>query len=245
MALEASATFQYVTTVPSNLEEGSSPWPLQPLLPVDHIGDSLHDSRLVGLSPRLTITDGGPTPNPSHSRPAVPRSRITLTAARKQDASFSAASLYVDRDLMRAFKLGDILHIARTGCGGLGISLLRNDALVFGVGAISAVPLGNEVRGSIPFSLTQEAEQLFQESDPSFEFSELPLQISIEERIRITFRGMFRMGSYEIWVEHGFYPGMPGDDECAAISLEGACASAAARATAQLLNGSDLEMTPW
>ena len=245
MTMPPSGTFQYFTTVPSNLVQSPSPWPLKPLQPVDRIGDSLHDSRLVGLSPSLTITDAGLTPNPNQSRPAVPRSRFTLTASRKQDASISAASLYVDRDLLRAFKQGDILHIARTACGGLGISLLRNDVLVFAVGAISAVPLGNKIRGGIPFSLTQEAEQLFQKSDPSFEFSELPLQISIEERVRIAFRGMFRMGSYDIWVEHGFYPCEPGIEECAAISLDGACPSAAARATAQLFNGSDLEMTRW
>src|SRR6266568_4124115 len=35
--------------------------------------------------------------------------------------------------------------------------------------------------------------------------------------LRIISRGRLHLGSYDIWVEHGFYPGLPGVDGCAAI----------------------------
>jgi hypothetical protein len=41
-------------------------------------GDTLYDSRLVALSPFLKISDGGPTPNASASRPARLTGRFTL-----------------------------------------------------------------------------------------------------------------------------------------------------------------------
>jgi len=239
-----SGTFNYFAVVPANfLEDRSSPWPIQLSHVVDKIGEPLHDSRLTGLSPRLTIADGGPTPNPSASRPAVLRSRFTLTASKKENSTVSSAAFYVDKDLTGIFEPGDRLYMGRTGCGGLGISLLRNDRLVFAVGAISCLPLGNDVRAGVPSGLVKEAETTFKKVDPDFRFRELPLQISLGGHPRIIFRGWERLGSYEIWVEHGFFPGIPGVDVCAAISLNGSCGSVAA--SAQLLNDGELEITRW
>ena len=241
-----SGTFNYLAVVPANFpEDRSSPWPVQLSSRVDKIGEPPHDSRLTWFSPQLTITDGGPTPNPSTSRPAVRRSRFTLTASGRKNSSISSASFYVDRDLTNIFEPGDKLYMARTGCGGIGVSLLRNDRLVFAVGAISSVPLGNEVKAATPRDLMQEARTIFERCDPNFEFRELPVQISVGDHARIMFGGRERIGDYHIWVEHGFLPGIPGVDGCAAISLDGACVSVAASASAQLLNGGELEIIRW
>lgn len=246
LVMPLAGTFKYFAIVPAKfMEERSCRWHVQLFEAVDHIGEELHDSRLTGLSPRLEITDGGPTPNPSSSRPAVFRSRFTLTASARKNSSISSAAFYVDRDLTRSFEPGDRLHMARTGCCGLGISLLRNDHLIFATGAISSVPLGNEVRGEIPLDLVQEAEATFKRRDPNFRFRELPVQISVDGNPQIIFRGRQRLGNYDIWVEHGFLPGIPGVNECAAISLNGACGSMPASTSAQLLDGGELEMIHW
>lgn len=244
MVMPLAGTFQYFAILPGKVEEHSQPWPVRLREPVKPSGDELRDSRLVGLSPHLQITDGGPTPDPGRSRPAVLRSRFTLTASEKRSATVSAASFYVDRDLARAFEPGDVLHMARTGSAGLAVSLLRHDQLVFAAGAISSLPLGN-VEGRIPSDLLSEAKLVFMDRDPAFEFLELPIQIGVSGKFRIMFGGYGRLRDYEIWVKHGFYVGIPGQDECVAISLRGACGAVPARSSAQLLDDGALEIIPW
>jgi len=239
-------TFHYFAIVSGKLpDKRSSPWSVQLAETVDENGDELHDARLTGLSPYLEITDGGPTPSPSVSRPSVLRSRLTLTASSRRNSTVSSASFYVDRDLTSIFEPEDRLHMARTSCGGLGLSLLRNGQLVFAVGAISSVPFGNDVQAGTPRDLVREAETAFKKRDPEFRFREFPVQISIRGRSRIMFRGWEKLESYDIWLEHGFLPGIPGTDECAAVALEGACGAVPATASAQLLNGCELEMVRW
>jgi hypothetical protein len=239
-------TFRYFTIVPAEPWDERSLWPVQLAEKIDERGDELHDSRLTGLSPHLEVTDGGPTPNPNVSRPAVFRSRLRLIASAIENATVSSASFYVAKDLMSSFKPGDILHMARTASGGLGLSLLRESRLVFAVGAVSNVPLGDDVQAETPGALVWEAVSVFAKVDPEFEFRELPLQISIGGHLRILFRGDRELGRYVIWVEHGFLPCIePGDDECAAIFLKGACGRTPAIATAQLLNSGEIEMVRW
>lgn len=241
-----AGTFEYTAIVPPEFREGRPcRWSVQLFGNVSETGEELHDSRLVGFSPHLEITEGGPTPNPSTSRPAVLRSRFTLSAAAKENATVSSASFYVDRDLTRIFEPGDRLHMARTDCGGLGLSLLRGDQLVFAVGAVSRVPLGSDVWAGTPMDLVREAEATFKKRDSKFGFRELPVQISIGGQTRIKFRGWEKMANYDIWLEHGYLPGISGADECAAIALKGACGAVAASASAQLLNGGELEMVRW
>lgn len=208
-------------------------------------GDELHDSRLVGLAPRLEVTDGGEIPDPNRSRPAIFRSRLTLTADQRKHSGLRSASFYVDRDLTGICQPGDRLHIRRTACGGLGLSLLRNDQLVVAVGAIAKVPLGNEVKIETAHQRVHEAESIFRRDDPEFEFPEFPVQISVHGLTRIKFRGWVRLEQYDMWLKHGFVPGVPGSDECAAILLRGGCGHATAITSAQLLDGGKMEMVRW
>lgn len=242
MVMPDAGTFDYVAVVPEKPEDSSSPWPVQLREPVKCIGDPLHDDRLLGYSPSLQITDGGSAPSPAH--PAIRRSRFTMTAPRQLNAGLSAASFYVDRELTRAFRPGDILHVARTPCAGLGLSLLRNGCLVLAVGAISAVPLGNNVQATTPHDLVQQTEFVFQQRDPAFELREYPIQISVDGKAGIMFGGVRQLGDYNIWVLHGFRNGEPGTDECVAIALKGVCGPAPATRSARWLED-ELEMERW
>ena len=242
-------TFRYFTIVPGEpWDEQSSRWPVQLAEKIDETGDEELDSRLTGHSPYLEITDGGRTPNPSVSRPSVFRSRLRLIASERKNSSVSSASFYVAKDLTSRFKPGDVLHMARTGYRGLGLSLLRENRLVFAVGAVSNVPLGDDVQAETPWDLVRETESVFRKVDPNFRwssFTELPLQISIGGHSRILFRGWQELGNYVSWVEHGYLPCVPGEHECASIALKGACGASPSSLTAQLLNGGEIEAVEW
>jgi hypothetical protein len=241
LAIPPCGTFRYFTIVPAEPWHELFRWPVQLAEKINETGEELHDFRLTGLSPYLEVTDGGQTPDPSVSRPSVLRSRLSLIASASENSKVSSVSFYVAKDLTRIFKPGDVLHMARTTSGGLGLSLLRESRLVFAVGAVSSVPLGDDVQAATPY-VAREAVSVFRKVDPEFEFRELPLQISIGGHSRLRFRGWQELGHYVIWVEHGFLPGIPGEDECASIALKGACGATPSSLSAQLLNGGEIEI---
>src|SRR6266513_315155 len=72
MAIPPSSTFRYMTTVPQGGSQGC-PWAMESRELFTPTGDSLGDNRLVGWKPLLYISDAGPTPDPSPSRPSVLR----------------------------------------------------------------------------------------------------------------------------------------------------------------------------
>ena len=115
--------------------------------------------------------------------------RFRLIASSRKDSRVSSASFYVVKDLMKRIKPRDILHMSRTSCGCLGLSLLREGRLVFAVDAVSSVPLGEEVQAAIPSRCVQEAQSAFRKLDSTFEFRELPLLMSLGRQSRICFRG--------------------------------------------------------
>jgi hypothetical protein len=245
MTIPLAGTFEYVGVVPANPRESLSPWPLQLREPVEHTGNPLSNNRMLGYSPTLQITDGGLAPGEA-PRLEIRRSRLTLTASGRRNAQLAAASFYVDRELTRAFNPGDTLHLARTHCCGLGLSLFRNGRLVLAVGAISAVPRGDNIQLSSPHDLIQQMNSLFQQRDPTFELNEYPLEISVDGQVRILFRGLRQCGDYNVWVLHGFVPGFPGTNESVAISLRGVAGPAYAPATRSARWMEDeLEMRGW
>lgn len=100
-----------------------TPWP------------SAHDGWL-GAAPRLTISDAGIASNAYEDRPAVIRLALTI------EASGTTLRAHVDRDLRTALAEGDELYVGVDRRGGVGVSAVRGGRLVFGVGALTAVPLG-------------------------------------------------------------------------------------------------------
>jgi hypothetical protein len=198
------------------------------------------------LQPSFEIVDAGVTPDVRVSphtgtvRPRVLLSRLILRAGQREGATVAAFSFCVDQALTRSWRPGDMLHVARTGCGGLGLSVVRRGRLVAAIGAVTAVPHGGSVSVRIPWEVIRDAEQVFSRLDPSFEFPEVPIEVHVGSERRVLYRGRPRLASYEVFVEHGFYPGTPGTSECAAISLIGSCPDTAAICSAQLLEYADL-----
>jgi hypothetical protein len=237
--IPSSGTFDYVTTVPATVDGG--PWPLR----APHRADGL-----VGPNPSLVIADAGLTPNPGWEsgiwRPEVLRHRLTLRASGRKGATVARASLYVDRGITAALRAGDELHLTRTGCGFLGLSVLRGELLVVAVGAVTAVPLGSHVSARVPHDLVEAAATPFKLPDPHFEFPELPIEVTVEAR-RALLIGHRRcqLGGYEITMVHGHLPGTPGVNESVAIARTGLCSEMAAVSSAQLLAYDPIEMARW
>jgi hypothetical protein len=160
-----SATFAYVVRVPDGGTK-NAPWVMDSLELHTPTGEPLIDNRLVGWKPMLYISDAGLTPNASTSRPSVLRSELRLVATDKDYASTPTASYFLDKALVNVLRAGDVFHMARTGCGGLGFSALRRDKLIFAVGQISAVPLGSGIKVGTPEDLLKDAEAVFRRRDP-------------------------------------------------------------------------------
>lgn len=227
-------TFNYLTVVPSGGAQ-ASPWLMESNEAFVPTGFPLTDNRLVGWNPLLHISDAGLTPNPGPTRPDVMRSELRFVSQDEKYAETSSVSYFLDRVLMNAMRPGDVFHMARTCCGGLGVSALRQGNLIFAAGEVSAVPLGSRIQAKIAGDLILAAQSIFRQHDPNFEFPELPVEIRDAETCDILFHGSIKKDGYHIWVRHGFYQDVPGTAECVAISLDGACDHTAVCASAQLL----------
>jgi hypothetical protein len=147
--------------------------------------------------------------------------------------------------LIRSFQPGDAIHVARTGTGGLGISVIRGETLLAAAGAVTAVPLGNDLVARYPVEVMQAVEALFRELDPMVELPEVPIEIRTGDQRRILCRANLVLGPYRVFMIHGFYTGTPGTDACAAITRVGAGPEIAASSSAQLLDGGEIELVGW
>jgi len=245
MSMPPSGTFDYVLTVPERIGDNGFECRAAVRKAIVRTGDRLFDSRLVGTTPLVRVADAGLTPDASPQRPAVMRSRITLTAASRQQATVSEASFHVDTALVSSMRPGDELHLARTNCGGLGLSVLRGGELVVAVGAVTAVPLGPKVRATIPGDLIEDATAVFQRRDPGFRFRECPVEVSVSSSRSILYGPRRNIEDYRVFLVHGFLAGVPGTNECGAIYHTGACPDAAAAASAMLMDGHALSMCTW
>ena len=120
-------TFQYLAEIPDTWTRHAAGF-LPALYARTHGGkaplfrrDSLDDNRLVGYDPEVWIQSD----------------RIVLVACKRRFAQFRAASLGVHPDLLGLMKAGDVLHMARTHCGGIALAIVRQKELVIAVGALT------------------------------------------------------------------------------------------------------------
>ncbi len=254
MAISPRGTFDYVTIVPARSTDDSfdcvtehrdcvqpdgSMW-------LHALGGDDRAARLVGPAPRLRVSPGGLTPDAGPLRPCVMRSCFTLTASSRKNATVAAASFHVDAALTSRLLEGDYIYLARTACGGLGLSAVRQGTLIFAVGAVTAVPLGRSVTAQIPMDLVERAAAVFQERDATFEFPVLPLEVVANNCRTVMLSGLAQVGGYTIFLLRSFLRGIPGQDECAAVWLGDRLADAAAHASAMLLDAPDpLETVEW
>ena len=246
MVMPACGTFGYVAIVPDH--SGDTEFECRGDLRerIFVTGDDLRDSRLVGTAPLIRVTDAGLTPDAGPRRPWVMRSRITLRASGRRQATVAEVSFHVDKALTSSMRMGDEMHLVRTPCGGLGLSIIRGGELVVAAGAVTAVPLGQRVRARIPMELLASAEAVFRKLDPDFEFPERPLEVSVSSSRSILHGGRRTIQDYQVFVAHGFLDGIPGTDECGAIYRQGHCPDVAAHASAMLMDGPDaLSISRW
>ncbi len=231
MAIPPSGTFNYVAVVPQDIRDGAVECAVQSMPSA-----GADTTRLVGRAPTLRVTAAGLTPDAGPARPWVMRSRLTLEASGRRGATVAAVSFHVDQAIMGRLEPGDVIHLARTMCGGLGLSVIRHGELVVAVGAVTSVPLGGAVAARIPGALISEAQALFRRRDPLFEFRELPVEISVNDQVSLLFGGRRTMEPYSSHVLHGHLIGLPGQNECVSICRTGACPEDAATASAMLLD---------
>ncbi len=236
MAIHPRGTFDYRAIVPDRIVDAEFQCVMGRRLPPEAGTDP--EECLAGSAPILRVTNAGLTPDAGPRRPWVMRSRFTLipTGIRAADPH-AGISCCIDRALTERMRPGDTIYFARTMCGGVGLSVVRDDQLVVAAGAVTAVPLGRDVMARIPGDLIQRAGAILRERDPEFGFHELPLEMAADGATSILANGQRTLGRYIAVVVHGFLPGLPGTDECAAIWREGACAEVAANASAMLLDG--------
>jgi len=249
MVMPLCGTFDYVAVVPDDAADGLFVCQAESHEDVPMQGSHLSDDRLVGLTPTLAVTDAGLTPENDKGLPWVMRALMRLTAKSEARATVAEAGFHVDRALARRMLPGDILHLGRTGCAGLGLSIVRQGQLVAAVGAVTTVPLGHGITARSPYDLTDDATAVFRRRDPEFTFLRLPIEVIVGGRSVILDAGRRTLGEYEIDVLHGFIPGVPGTNESAAIWRKGLCTSVAADASARLMahhEGVDLlALTRW
>jgi hypothetical protein len=180
------------------------------------------DKRLVGLSPDVKFGND----------------RLVLVASERSNSSVRSASFAVGDAIPVAAQPGDKLHVVRTGRGGIGLSLLREDRLVVATGAVTAVPLGTNIT-------------VIQGPHGLYGFEELRGKEWIElqlgsEKLVLRERGVTTIGDYEVYFEHGWEFGYPGIDECASIcgatdpDVKLACIRSAA-----LLGYGDMQLNHW
>jgi hypothetical protein len=228
--------FDYVAVVPDSVT--TSGFECQATLrePIVNKGNDPWDTPLVGHEPILRVVDAGLTPDPGVERPHVMRSQISLTAADPR-APMASASFHVDKALTSCLRAGDVIHLARTESGGIGLSVLRQATLVVAAGDVTAVPLGKGIEARVPGDLIERAEAVFQERDEDFEFREIPVEVRVGASRAVLSAGRRTLEGYGVMVFHGcLQDDDPGTDLCAAIYRTGLCPETAAHASAMLLD---------
>lgn len=254
--LASSETFDYAAVVPDGPQEGSATWRAGV---AEHAGRTDEAAMRFGREPTLTISDADPPPNSNPGRPWVLRSRLTL------NGSGRVGWFHVDRSLTAELLGNDTIHMARTERGGLGLSILRNRQLVFAVGAVTAVPLGEDVRARIAPELQNDAIARLEPPDGARDWNptaqyrhEWPVEITIGGATHLFFCGNVGIHGIQLFMAHGFraraadissvgFPkmtsvrGVLGTDECIALSRFGRCSNVGANASALLLDADGLE----
>ena len=193
---------------------------------------SMDERSIVGDLPVVDFED-------LEAGPGVLQTRIRLSAESEAASEIRDISFVVDRRLVTMLKPDDVVHVASGLAGGLGISVLRHGELIAAAGAVSTVPLGDEIDVR-DCTLTSEAEAMLQSVDATYEMAERPVQVRVGDDVRLMHSGRPVMRPFEVFVVHGFVNG----EECVAVTRLGSCPDCAATLSAPLLDRG-FEITPF
>ena len=227
MVMATCGTFDYTFVVPDEPFGGKRQ--VQGMLEEPIEGDQ---DRLLGHAPLLQTVE-------YHREKRQLLCRVTLTVTEKKHAIASSFSFNVDRELIAMLRANDVLHISRTHCAGLGLSVLRGVELVAAAGAVTCVPLGPTVSVRYPHELIEEAEAIFKARDPQYDMRNYPVELQIGDVTRILHEGRPTIGDYDILVQHGHIWGDPGMDECVSIERRKVCPKTAAHNSAQSMEAEE------
>ena len=216
LAIPNEGTFDYVVTVDEQCLAGKEPI----LTGQDKRGGS--EPSLLGPKPRILIG----------------ADRIAVVAADRNNATIREASFAAGDAVMTCIRAGDVAHISRSSAGGVGISIIRDNQLILALGAASEVPLGD-------LSIRKGPESTWTPQGPNDEDTWLEFTVGSESRT-LRARESARLGSYDLYVERCWVPGIPGTDECVGISRDQIPAQRdIAMRSAVLLGNADLKLTGW
>lgn len=207
-------TFDYAGVIPA---DGMRSWELEDQSEACAVPDDTYEQfkkRLVGLRPTLSVTDG----------------RLVLEAESRERAVSAAASFELDPALLAVCLGGDHLYLSRTATADIGVSLLRGRELVFAVGAVTVMALGDmaELRNGPPWDA---ASGQWPRSN-----SGTWIDITVDGS-RLRKGDTLQFGAFVVTVirTFDFEVSIPGEYECVAISRSGACSHDAAVRSAKLL----------
>jgi hypothetical protein len=165
--------------------------------------------------------------------------RLVLVASGKLNSRVRNASFAIGNAVPLAARPGDRLYLVRTGLGGIGLSLLRQERVVLAIGAIAAVPLGREVQA------IRHSEGMNHWNHFAADTSWLEFRVG-SERLILRERGVSEIGDYYIYIERGWEYGEPGTDECVSVCVaDDSAMKIAAIRSAILLGNGDLKTTNW
>ena len=239
-----SRTFDYEAVVPSDATDGLFECQARCRAAVPAVGQAW-DARIVGLEPLLSVTDPGQSTEPLPGQPLYPRVRLTLSTTSREPATVREAYFHVHRALTRHWLPGDILYLRKTGCEGLALSVVRRGELVVALGAVTEVPLGDNVSAKLNEEVLAEALPAFARVDPGFEFPSVPIEVTVAGTPAILFEGWREVNGYQIKVEHCFRRAIPGIECRAAIWTGGIKRFKATVSSLEMMWSEGIRMTPW
>lgn len=224
MAMPLSACFDYVVTVPG----AGAPWQAEQH-PDDVAAREQMRRRVPRCEPELIDPFLGP-------KPAVEIAGGTVTLA-------SSMSLEIDAAMVADLRRGDMLRLMRTGCGGLGVAILRRSGTLRRTRLIAAA--GAVAGRAMPPLTIKNVRQVPGDARDAPWGEEGRVEIGIDGEARALGAGEeTAFGDYGVVVVNGFKTGVPGTDECVAVFALGEPLRDAVLASARLLASRGLRGTP-
>jgi hypothetical protein len=179
--------------------------------------------RLVGHNPKIRFWND----------------RLVLVASGELNSTVRNVSFAIGNAVPLAARPGDRLYLVRTGAGGIGLSLLRQERVVLAIGAIAAVPLGRDLQA------ISHSEGMNHWRHFAADTSWLEFRVG-SERLILREREVSEIGDYYIYIERVWGDGVPGTDECVSVCVaDDSAMKIAAIRSAILLGNGKLKMTSW
>lgn len=204
-------------------------------------------------SPRLVVYDAGFNERTGPDRPHVLRHGLRLEASGRRKASVRTAVLHLEATLLPSLRAGDELHLAGNSGGDVGVSVLRGGRLICAVGAITFVPLGDDLAARVPYELGDRIARVFLDIDPELgDVREwggglpMPLALRHDGADALVVRANRSVGPYDVTLLRPPAIAFARGAAIGAMVRRGACSALGARLRCALLAQDDaLEISAW